>query len=343
MKILVVSDTGKPQVNGVVRTLESTSRELVRMGHDVLVIGPDSSRPFTFSAPFYPQIKLEFFAQSRLEIILRDFSPDAVHIATEGPLGWAARNVCLRQARLFTTSYQTNFPDYLAKRSPRILAPLVTRLAFSVLRRFHAPSGAVMVPTASIENDLRARKFNRIVRWARGVDIDLFKNYGKYLEAYDKLPRPILLNVGRVAVEKNLSAFLDLRTSGSKVVIGDGPDLAALRRQYPRAYFLGALSGENLARHYAAADVFVFPSKTDTFGLVLLEACASGLRCAAYPVTGPLDIFSDEKSKTFAILDENLQKAVDCALSMPDNPENPRTFASRYSWEKSARQFIGYL
>ena len=200
-----------------------------------------------------------------------------------------------------------------------------------------------MVATPSLENELRARKFYRLVRWSRGVDTDVFKPWGKSLRAYENLPRPILLNVGRVAVEKNLRAFLDLKTPGSKVVIGDGPDLEALRQQYPEAHFLGSMGGDSLAKAYAAADLFVFPSKTDTFGLVLLEACAAGLRVAAYPVAGPLDIFSNEAGKTFAVLDENLQKAVDRALSMPDNPSIPQAFASAFSWSASAGQFFIHL
>lgn len=343
MKILIVSDAWKPQINGVVRTLESISKELELRGHEVLIVGPDTGRFFTFPMPFYPEIKLEFFAHFRLAKIIRDFSPDTTHIATEGPLGWAARSCCLRQGRPFTTSYHTNFPDYLAKRCPHLLAPLVAMTSFAILRRFHAPAGAVMVATSLIENELRTRKFYRLVRWSRGVDTDLFKPYGKALKAYENLPRPILLNVGRVSVEKNLRAFLDLETQGSKVVIGDGPDLEKLRKQYPQAHFLGTLSGETLARHFAAADLFVFPSKTDTFGLVLLEACASGLRCAAYPVAGPLDIFSGETGNAFAVLDENLQKAVDRALSLPDNPGNPRAFASKFSWKVSAEQFFIHL
>jgi glycosyltransferase involved in cell wall biosynthesis len=343
MKILIVSDAWKPQINGVVRTLESTLNELAKIGHEIRLVGPDSERLFTFPMPFYPEIRLDFFSHGRLAKILRDFSPDATHIATEGPLGWAARSVCLRQHRPFTTSYQTNFPDYLAKRAPRFLAPLVSFLAYAVLRRFHAPSGAVMVTTSSIEIALRKRNFRRLVRWSRGVDTDLFKPYGKSFNIYDNLPRPILLNVGRVSVEKNLHDFLDLNTLGSKVVIGDGPDMKALRHHYPQAHFLGAMSGESLARAYAAADVFVFPSKTETFGLVLLEACASGLRCAAYPVAGPADIFFGEKGKDFVVLDENLQKAVDCALSLPDNPENPRAFAAGFSWGVCAREFLAHL
>jgi glycosyltransferase involved in cell wall biosynthesis len=230
----------------------------------------------------------------------------------------------------------------MAKHAPCPLAQLISRATFAVLRRFHAPSDAVMVATPSIAHELHAHRFRKIVRYSHGVDTELFKLYGKSLDFYEKLPRPILLNVGRVSAEKNLRAFLDLKTPGSKVVIGDGPDLETLRRRYPHAHFPGLMSGENLARHYAAADVFVFPSKTDTFGLVLLEACASGLRIAAYPVSGPADIFSGEKSKAFAALDENLQVAVERALSLPDNPEVPRAFASAFSWTSCAEQFLSH-
>jgi len=340
MKIMIVTDAWEPQVNGVVRTLEETAKQLVAMGHDVRVVGPDANRLFVLPLPTYSEIKLEFFAHRRLKKIIADFSPDVLHIATEGPLGWAMRRLCLRQGRAFTTSYQSNFPDFLVQRVPRVLAPFVRFAAFAFLRRFHAPSGAVMVPTSSVENELRARGFLRLVRWPRGVDVNLFKPYGKDFVPYKKLRRPILLYVGRIAVEKNLRVFLDLRTAGSKVVIGDGPDLKKLRRDYPQADFLGALAGEELARAYAAADLFVFPSKTDTFGLVLLEACAAGLRVAAYPAPGPRDVFSDEKRKSFAVLDDSLQKAVEDALFLPDRPELPRSFAAGFSWKACTEIFL---
>jgi glycosyltransferase involved in cell wall biosynthesis len=343
MKILIVTDAWKPQVNGVVRTLDTISKELIRLGHDVRIIGPDSTQPFVFPIPFYRSIVLEFLPHARLKETFRIFSPDYTHIATEGPLGWAARSLCLHQGRPFTTSYHTSFPEYLAERSPHLLAPLISMATFAVLRRFHAPAGVVMVATTSIEKELRRRKFYRLVRWSRGVDTNLFKPCEKTFGLYEKLPRPILLSVGRVAVEKNLRAFLALQTPGSKVVVGDGPDLDVLRAEYPDTHFLGGLSGEALGRAYAAADLFVFPSKTDTFGLVLLEACASGLRVAAYPVMGPADVFADERSKAFAVLDENLQNAVDRALALPDNPEIPRAFASTFSWAASAEQFFTHL
>ena len=343
VKILVVSDAWVPQVNGVVRTLQATQREAMRMGHDMRIIGPAAKGFFSFPLPFYPEIRLEFFAHNRLAKILRDFSPDAVHIATEGSLGWAARRICLREGRKFTTAYHTGFPDYLAKRLPSVLAPVVVHAAYAVLRRFHAPSSAVMVATTSVERELKAHHFCNLVLWTRGVDTALFKPYGKTLAAFENLPRPILLNVGRVSVEKNLCAFLDLKTTGSKVVIGDGPDLPLLRQRYPQAHFLGAMEGETLTRHYAAADLFVFPSTTDTFGLVLLEACAAGLRVATYPAAGPADIFVDESCKAFAVLNADLQRAVDLALSLPNNPETPRQFAARFSWQASATQFVTHV
>lgn len=343
MKILIVTDAWTPQINGVVRTIEATTKELTRMGHKVCVVGPEVTGRFVFSLPSYPQIKLELFPHRRLKRLLRDFGPKAIHIATEGPLGWAMRGLCLEQGLPFTTSYHTSFPEYLAARVPRFLAPVAARLSFAVLRLFHKPSRAVMVATPTIESALKKQKVERLVQWSRGVDTGTFKPWGKDIDAYKNLPRPLLLNVGRVAVEKNLRAFLDLKTEGSKVVIGAGPTLETLRSEYPDAHFLGAMSGETLARHYAAADLFVFPSKTDTFGLVLLEACAAGLRCAAYPVTGPADVFADPSAKAFVVLDADLQKAVDRALSLPDNPDIPRAYAARLSWAACTEAFFKHL
>ncbi|MDD5585372.1 MAG: glycosyltransferase family 1 protein [Alphaproteobacteria bacterium] len=343
MKILIVSDAWLPQVNGVVRTLESTASELKRMGHDVLIVGPDTSRWCAFCLPFYTEIKVELFAASRLKNILRSFQPDFIHLATEGPLGWSARRLCLRHGRPFTTSYHTRFPEYFAARVPWGTSRIVLKLIYDLLRRFHAPSGAVMVATASIEETIRKRKFHRIVRWSRGVDTDMYSPSNNRYSPFDELPRPILLYVGRVAIEKNLPAFLDLKTPGSKVVIGDGPDLPGLRRHYPDARFLGVQIGNDLARAYAAADLFVFPSLTDTFGLVLIEACASGLRLAACPAPGPIDLFACEAAQSFAVLDQNLQKAVDRALALPHNPEIPRRFAEDFSWRACTEQFYQHL
>ncbi|MGA2045038.1 MAG: glycosyltransferase family 1 protein [Roseiarcus sp.] len=343
MKILIISDAWRPQINGVVRTLETTAAELAKLGHEARIVGPDASRPLTFAAPFYPEVELEFFGYRRLERAVREFKPEFIHIATEGPLGWAARRLCLNRTLPFTTAYHTRFPEYLAARAPPILRGAVRMAAYSALRRFHAPAGAVMVATASIEQELRARRFRRLVRWSRGVDATLFRPYGKDLPAYAALPRPILLYVGRVAVEKNLRAFLDVRTAGSRVVIGDGPDLAALKKDYPDVHFLGALSGETLGRCYAAADLFVFPSTTDTFGLVLLEACAAGLRVAAIPAPGPSDLFADGAGEGFVAMDRDIGRAIAAALRLADDSGAPRAFARRFSWEACTQAFFAHL
>ena len=340
LKILFVSDAWRPQINGVVRTLEATVAELERLGHEALVIGPDVARRFTFALPIYPDIKLEFFARRRLERALDLFQPDGIHIATEGPLGFAARRMCLRRDLPFTTAYHTRFPEYVAARAPRAFGPWIRMPIYAILRRFHAPARSVLVATASIERELQRRGFRRLARWSRGVDADLFRLYGKTPPTFADMPRPILLYVGRIAAEKNLPAFLDLTTPGAKVVIGDGPEHAGVKAAYPRAHFLGAMTGEALARHYAAADVFVFPSKTDTFGLVLLEACAAGLRIAAMPAPGPSDIFALADVADFAVLDDDLAICVAKALELPDRPEKPRAFALRFSWEACTRQFL---
>ncbi|HEV3042620.1 MAG TPA: glycosyltransferase family 1 protein [Roseiarcus sp.] len=343
MKILIISDAWFPQVNGVVRTLEATAKELARLGHETRIVGPDLNRRLTFALRFYPEIKLEFFAHRRLERVLREFQPDFIHIATEGPLGWAARRLCLFRTLPFTTAYHTRFPEYLAARTPRFLQGFLRLTAYALLRRFHAPASVVMVATASIEQELRARRFRRLVRWSRGVDTNLFRPYGKDLAAYANAPRPVLLYVGRVSVEKNLRAFLDVAGLGSQIVIGDGPDLAALQKQYPDAHFLGALSGEDLARHYAAADLFVFPSTTDTFGLVLLEASAAGLRIAAVPAPGPSDIFADGAGKGFVAMDPDLGRAIAAALRLPDDSNAPRAFAQRFTWAACTEEFFAHL
>ncbi|HSK41678.1 MAG TPA: glycosyltransferase family 1 protein [Arenibaculum sp.] len=328
MRILVVSDAWLPQVNGVVRTLETTRRELERLGHEVEIIGPDlfASVPM----PTYPEIRLALSAGRRLAGMIDALRPDAIHIATEGPLGFAARRYCLKRDLPFTTAYHTRFPEYLRDR-----VPIPLRLSYAVMRRFHAPAAAVMVATRSIEDDLRRRGFSNIRRWSRGVDTDLFRPRDK---AFLADPRPISMYVGRVAVEKNIEDFLKLDLPGTKYVVGDGPQLAELRRRHPLVRFAGARHGEDLARYYAAADVFVFPSRTDTFGLVLLEALASGVPVAAYPVPGPLDVLDGTGT---GCLDEDLGRAVACALGIPPGP--CREHALRFSWRASAEQFLGNL
>ncbi len=342
MKILIISDAWKPQLNGVVRTLERTSQELTRMGHEVRITGPDTTRLTSFAVPSYTEIRLEFFARARLGKILHEFVPDFIHIATEGPLGWAARNLCLKQGLPFTTSYHTRFPEYLAARSLRFLAQAVEKIAYALLRRFHAPSASVMVATASMEQELRAHKFYNIMRWSRGVDREVYTPTARN-DIYGALPHPVLLYVGRVAIEKNLPAFLNLKTTGSLVVIGDGPDLHSLQQKYPAAHFLGTRQGAELAASYASADLFVFPSLTDTFGLVLLEACASGLRIAACPAPGPSDLFATPDTEMFARLNTDLQQAVADALALPDTRSAPCAFAAHFSWEACTAQFYKHL
>ena len=328
MNILIVSDAWLPQVNGVVRTIGTVRSELEAMGHRVEVIGPDRFR--TVPMPTYPEIRLALGAGRRLAAMIDALRPDCIHIATEGPLGFAARRYCLGRGRPFTTAYHTRFPEYLRDRAPVPLA-----LSYAVVRRFHRPSAAVMVATPSIERDLAARGFTNIRRWTRGVDTALFRPRAKGFLA---LPRPIALYVGRVAVEKNLEDFLRLDLPGSKVVVGDGPARAELQQKYPDVHWAGARHGEELAQHYAAADVFVFPSRTDTFGLVLLEALASGVPVAAYPVPGPLDVVDGSGA---GCLDEDLKGAIERALSIP--PEQCRDYALNFSWRCSAEQFLANL
>ena len=329
MRILLVTDAWPPQVNGVVRTLQRVTAECAALGHEIEVIGPDQFR--TVPCPTYPEIRLALRPGRRLAERLDRFRPDGIHIATEGPLGVAARRLCLRRGLPFTTSYHTRFPEYVAARFP---VPL--RLGYALMRWFHAPSSAVMVATRTIRDDLTARGFRNVREWSRGVDTEQFR---PDLEPALDLPRPVHLYVGRVAIEKNLEAFLDLPLSqGTKLVVGDGPQLAELKAGYPAVRFAGAKFGEELARHYAAGDVFVFPSRTDTFGLVLLEALASGLPVAAYPVPGPLDVIG---SSGCGVLDEDLGAAVERALTIPR--ERCRAHALQFSWRACAEQFLDNL
>ncbi|AWK86524.1 glycosyltransferase family 4 protein [Azospirillum thermophilum] len=328
MNILIVSDAWYPQINGVVRTISTVRQELEAMGHTVEVIGPDRFR--TVPMPTYPEIRLAIGARRRLWAMIEGMRPDCIHIATEGPLGFAARSYCLKHGKPFTTAYHTRFPEYVRDRAPVPLA-----LSYAVVRRFHKPSAAVMVATQTIEDTLKARGFTNIRRWTRGVDTELFRPRGKDFLA---LPRPIAMYVGRVAVEKNLEDFLKLDLPGSKVVVGDGPAREELQRKYPDVHWTGAKQGEELARHYAAADVFVFPSRTDTFGLVLLEALASGVPVAAYPVPGPLDVVD---GAGVGCLDTDLKRAVERALAIP--ADKCRDYALGYSWRRSAEQFLSNL
>ncbi len=335
-RIAIVSDAWFPQINGVVRTLDTVAKALTAQGHELLVIGPDRFR--TMPLPSYPEIRLALFPARRVARLLDQFDADSIHIATEGPLGMAARAYCRRRRLAFTTSFHTKFPDYV---HARVRVPVTWSYAF--LRRFHGLAARVMVATQSLEDELAAYGFGNLARWTRGVDTELFRPRGADpVPELAHLPRPIQLYVGRVAVEKNIGAFLDLDLPGSKVVVGDGPQLPELKRRYPHVHFVGAKKGEDLARHYAMGDVFVFPSRTDTFGLVVLEALASGVPVAAYPVTGPRDVLgSAAPGRPVGALDEDLGSAVRKALTIA--PEDCRAFALDFSWEASARQFLGNL
>jgi glycosyltransferase involved in cell wall biosynthesis len=332
MKLVLVTDAWAPQTNGVVRTLMRTRDELTAMGHAVEVISPDLFNGFP--CPTYPEIKLAFMPGRKIARTIEAFRPNAIHIATEGPLGHAARGYCLSHQLPFTTAYHTRFPEYV---EARFAVPV--GLSYAWLRRFHGRARSIMVATQSIESDLMSRGFGNIRRWSRGVDTTLFKprTESDARDLFD-LPRPIHLFVGRVAIEKNIEAFLSLDLPGSQVVIGDGPLLEQLRHRFPKAHFLGKKVGEDLARHYAAADIFVFPSLTDTFGLVILEALASGLPVAAFPVPGPRDILQGSGA---GALDADLGAAVKQALALPG--ARCRALAEQFSWKTATEQFLGNL
>jgi glycosyltransferase involved in cell wall biosynthesis len=328
MRILLVTDAWRPQLNGVVRTLEHLCEELTALGHEAPVIHPGRfrSRP----CPTYPEIRLSWNAPWSIGRMLREARPDAIHLATEGPLGICARRWCLRHRVPFTTAFHTRFPEYLHERFRLPVGPI-----YAWLRGFHGAAARTLVATRSLGDDLARRGFRNLVPWTRGVDPVLFRPRAK--TAFT-LPRPVFLSVGRVAVEKNLEAFLRLDLPGSKVVIGDGPDLATLRRRYPQAHYLGAMEGEALAAAFASGDVFVFPSRTDTFGLVLLEALACGLPVAAYPVTGPRDILVPGVT---GILDEDLGRAALAARTLV--AQDCREHALAHSWQACARQFLEHM
>jgi glycosyltransferase involved in cell wall biosynthesis len=330
-RILIVTDAWKPQVNGVVRTLTTVVRELQGMGHVVEVIGPDRFR--TVPCPTYPDIALSLLPRRRLIRMIKAFAPDALHIATEGPLGMAARSWAKRTGFAFTTAFHTRFAEYVKARTGLPVRPI-----YAWMRRFHAAGQGTMVATQSLRDELSARGFRNIRAWSRGVDLELFKPYPR--DAFGDLPRPIFVCVGRVAVEKNIGAFLDLELPGSKVVVGGGPQLASLQRAYPGVTFTGPRYGEALARSYAAADVFVFPSRTDTFGLVILEALACGTPVAAFPVTGPKDVLGQAAGKIGSV-NEDLRAAALDALSA--DRVACRVHAERYSWRACAEIFLSHL
>ena len=324
MHILVATDAWHPQVNGVVRSLTMMAEAAKGFGVEVGFLTPQSFR--TFALPSYRDVRVALPYQAKIARLIREARPDSIHIATEGPIGLLARRYCRKHGLAFTTSFHTRFPDYISAR-----LPIRESWIWAALRAFHRPSQAVMAATPALASELRGRGFRNVVLWPRGVDTKLFHPRSVDLG----LPRPVFLCVGRVAVEKNLEAFLDLDLPGTKLIVGDGPALMELTRKYPNAVFVGARQGEALAEAYAAADVFVFPSKTDTFGLVLLEALASGLPVAAFPVTGPRDVIGNAP---VGVLNDDLRLA--CLSALHISPQACLEFATKHTWEASARAFV---
>ncbi|MEY3658516.1 MAG: hypothetical protein RL425_1277 [Pseudomonadota bacterium] len=337
MRIALATDAWAPQINGVVRTLTETVTQLRHFGHEVHVISPDQ---FTnIACPGYDEIRLAFMPRFGVRKALRNFAPDIVHIATEGPIGWSARSWCMAHGIPFTSAFHTRFPDYLAVRTG-----LSAERFWPLMRRFHAPSRAVLVATPSLQAELATRGINHTHQWSRGIDQRVFRPRLFPHPQLENVQRPILLSVGRVAVEKNLEAFLSSPTPGTHVVVGDGPAKADLQRRYPDAIFMGALSGDALASAYAAADVFVFPSLTDTFGLVIIEALACGVPVAAFPVAGPLDILGldgrggvHRRMNAAGAVDASLERAIVKALKV--KRVDAAVLGQSFTWESSARQF----
>ncbi len=330
--MLIISDAWFPQVNGVVRTLATLVRELAELGVTAEVIGPDKFR--TLPCPTYPDIRLSVLPRRRLSQMMTAFQPDALHIATEGPLGIAARKLARSRGWIFTTAFHTRFPEYLRARTR-----FPTALSYAWLRRFHNAGHGLMVATESLRQELADRGFAHLRAWSRGVDLTHFQPEPR--DAWPDLPRPVFLYVGRVAVEKNIAAFLDLELPGSKVVVGDGPQLASLKRQYAKVHFAGAKHGPELSRAYAGADVMVFPSLTDTFGLVMLESLACGTPVAAFPVTGPKDVLA-AGGPAVGCVSTDLRAAALAALEHGDRAAC-RVYAETYSWRACAERFVSNL
>ncbi|WP_066648118.1 MULTISPECIES: glycosyltransferase family 4 protein [Sphingomonas] len=330
MRIAIVTDAWSPQVNGVVRTLQSVRAELERQGHEVLVISPE--RFYSLPCPTYPEIRLAFARTAAVGKMLADFRPNAIHLATEGPVCLAARRWCLARRFPFTTAYHTQFPDYVSAR-----IGIDPGWIWRYITWFHWPAQAVLASTPSIAETLRQHGLTKIRHWGRGVDLSTFGPEVTPDPAIRSLPGPIQLYVGRVAIEKNIEAFLDSDHSGTKVIVGDGPARASLEAKYPQAHFLGPKFCADLAAAYAAADVFVFPSKTDTFGLVMIEALASGVPVAAFPVTGPVDVLKPG----VGVMDEDLTAAIAAALKL--DRAACADYGKSFTWEASARQFLEAL
>src|SRR6201747_2783314 len=325
MRILIATDAWHPQVNGGVRTLTSLARSAATLDADISFLTPEGFP--SVGVPTYPRLRMALPNRGEIARRIEQVAPEAIHMATEGPIGWAVRGYCRRHKLAFTTSYTTRFPEYVEVRTM-----IPASVGYALLRHFHAAASTTMVATASLRQELAERGFRRLGSWGRGVDTELFNpDHPAQLD----LPRPIFMTMGRVAVEKNLEAFLSLDLPGTKVVVGDGPARASLERAHPNAVFLGALQGEALAVAYAAADVFVFPSKTDTFGLVLLEALASGVPVAAFPVTGPRDVIG---TAPVGALNDDLRAA--CLSALTISPQLCLEFAAEHTWEASARIFV---
>ncbi|WP_245620212.1 glycosyltransferase family 4 protein [Phenylobacterium immobile] len=336
MRILLATDAWEPQVNGVVRTLTRVVGELREMGHTVEVVSPNQFK--TFPLPTYPEIKVAIGVYEPVQERFKAFEPEAIHIATEGPLGLAARRICVEWKLPFTTSYHTRFPEYVSARLPLPLAA-----GYAYMRWFHKPSGRLMVATPTMRDELEQHGFRNISAWSRGVDTEIFHpRRADEPDVFADLPKPIFLYVGRVAVEKNIEAFLSLDLPGSKVVVGPGPQLEELKAKYPNVRFTGPKAGEDLAAAYACADVFVFPSLTDTFGLVILEAMAAGTPVAAYPAPGPIDIIPGSGAGALAkTATEGLREA--CLEALKLDRKQVRAFAETFSWRACAEDFLRNL
>lgn len=328
--MLLVTDAWQPQINGVVRTLGHTVEQLAKRNIKVTVIHPGLFS--TVPLPTYKEIKIALLPGKKLRSLIEASPANVIHIATEGPLGWAARSYCLKHGLPFTTSYHTQFPEYVNLRTRIPLS-----IGYAVVRKFHTPANNTFVATRSMQQRLEEKNFQHLHRWGRGVDIELFRpavEKGRYFSG----ERPVAAYLGRVAIEKNIRAFLDMPFKGSKVVIGDGPDLKMLQDQYPQVSFTGYRTGQPLAEHLADADVMVFPSKTDTFGVVMLESMACGVPVAAFPVTGPVDVIENGKN---GWVDDNLAVAADKALAI--SADSCRQFAEQHSWGRCTEQFIDGL
>jgi glycosyltransferase involved in cell wall biosynthesis len=330
VRIAIATDAWSPQVNGVVRTLQAVRAELERQGHEVLVVSPDLF--YSMPCPTYPEIRLAFARTAAVGKMLADFNPHAIHLATEGPVCLAARRWCLTRNFPFTTAYHTQFPDYISARTG-----VNPEWVWRYIRWFHWPAQSILASTPSIAATLRAHDLTRVRHWGRGVDLSTFSADVVPDPDLAALPGPIQLYVGRVAIEKNIEAFLTARHPGTKLVVGDGPARAMLAARFPEAKFLGPRFGNDLAAAYAAADVFVFPSRTDTFGLVMIEALACGVPVAAYPVTGPVDILNDQ----VGAMDEDLDLAIAAALTR--DRRSCGAYGRSFTWEASAHQFLSAL